>query len=192
MRAKLGMLVLSTALAGVTTGFVVGCSKSPDATGTPAPSTTVGTEIDDSVVTTRVKSALLSDPDVKSFDFKVDTRKGEVQLSGFVDNQSQLDRAITVTRGVTGVKGIQNNVSLKVTATTVGNKIDDSIVTTQVKAALLADVNVKSLDVAVVTRQGEVQLSGFVNSQSQIDRAIEVARGIEGVRSVSNQMSIKK
>lgn len=186
------MLVLGTALAGVTAGFVVGCSKSPDATGTPAPSTTVGTEIDDSVVTTRVKSALLSDPDVKSFDFKVDTRKGEVQLSGFVDNQSQLDRAITVTRGVTGVKGIQNNVSLKVTATTVGNKIDDSIVTTQVKAALLADVNVKSLDVAVVTRQGEVQLSGFVNNQSQIDRAIEVARGIEGVRSVSNQMSIKK
>jgi hyperosmotically inducible protein len=81
---------------------------------------------------------------------------------------------------------------VKSSATTVGNKIDDGIVTTQVKAALLADADVKSSDIAVVTRKGEVQLSGFVDNQSQIDRAIEVARGIEGVRTVGNEMSVKK
>jgi hyperosmotically inducible protein len=144
------------------------------------------------VVTARVKSALLADPNVKSFGFKVETRKGEVQLSGFVDSQTQIDRAIAVTRGVAGVKNIENKVSLKGAAATVGNKVDDGIVTTKVKAALLADANVKSFDIAVVTRKGEVQLSGFVDNQSQIDRAIEVASGIEGVRSVSNEMSIKK
>jgi len=192
MRTHLGLLVLSTTLAGVMTIFIAGCNKPQEATDTPPPSTTVGTEIDDSVVTARVKSALLADPDVKSFDFKVETRKGEVQLSGFVDNQTQIDRAIAVARGVTGVKSIDNKVSVKGMATTVGNKVDDGIVTAKVKAALLADAYVKSFDIAVVTRKGEVQLSGFVDNQSQIDRAIEVAHGIEGARSVSNEMSIKK
>ncbi len=192
MRTRPGLLVLSTALAGAMTIVIAGCNKPQQATGTPPPSTTVGTEIDDSVVTTRVKSALVADPDVKGFDFKVETRKGEVQLSGFADDQTKIDRAIAVTRGVAGVKSIDNKVSVKSVATTVGNKIDDGIVTAKVKAALLADVYVKSLDIAVVTRKGEVQLSGFVDNQSQIDGAIDVARGIEGARSVSNEMSIKK
>lgn len=192
MKTNLGLFVLGTTLAGVLTVFVAGCSKPSDSTGTPPPSTTVGTEIDDSVVTTRVKSALLADPDVKSFDFKVETRKGEVQLSGFVDNQSQIDHATTITRGVVGVSSIDNKLSLKGAATTVGNKVDDGIITTKVKTALLADANVKSFDITVVTRKDEVQLSGFVDNQSQMDRAIEVARGIEGVRNVRNEMSIKK
>ena len=58
--------------------------------------------------------------------------------------------------------------------------------------ALLADTTVKSFDIAVLTRKGEVQLSGFVDSQGQIDRALEVTRGVEGVASVGNEMSIKK
>jgi len=192
MKTRSGLLVLSTTLAVAMTIAVAGCSKPQDATGTPPPSTTVGTEIDDSVVTARVKSALVADPDIKGFDFKVETRKGEVQLSGFVDDQTGIDRAIAVTRGVAGVKSIDNKVSLKSATTTVGNKIDDGIITAKVKTALLADANVKSLDIAVVTRKGEVQLSGFVDNQSQIDRAIEVAHGIEGARSISNEMSIKK
>ena len=192
MKTSLSTIVLSTALAGVMTVFVAGCNRPSDTTGSPPPSTTVGTELDDSVVTTRVKSALLADPDVKSFDLKVGTRKGEVQLSGFVENQSQIDRATAVVRAVEGVKNIDNKMTLKGAPTTVGNKVDDGIITTKVKAALLSDANVKSLDIAVVTRKDEVMLSGFVDNQGQIDRAMEVARGVEGVRTVSNEMSIKK
>lgn len=192
MKTRFGILVLSSALAGVFTGFALGCSQSTDSASAPPASTTIGTEIDDSVISTHVKSALLADPDIKGFDFKVATHKGEVQLSGFVDNQAQLDRALDVTKAVPGVKSIDNKVSLKGAATTIGNKVDDGIVTTQVKAALLGDASIKSLDIAVVTRQGVVQLSGFVNNQSQIDRAIEVAHRIAGVSSVSNEMSIKK
>lgn len=192
LTAHSGLFVLSAVLAGALTVLTAGCDKPPQATGTPAPKTTVGTEIDDTVVTARVKAALVKDPGVKGFDFKVETRKGEVQLSGFVDSQAQVDQAIVVTRAVEGVKNIDNKVSLKGAPTTVGNKVDDGFVTTKVKAALLADASVKSLDIAVVTRKGEVQLSGFVDNQGQIDRAIEVVRGIEGVRTVSNEMSIKK
>jgi hyperosmotically inducible protein len=192
MKNRLESLVLRMTLAGVLTVMLVGCSKPPEPTALPPPSTTVGTVIDDSVITASVKSALLADPDVKSFDLKVETRKGEVMLSGFVDNQMQIDRAIMVARGVSGVTNIDNKMSLKGAATTVGNKIDDGIVTARVKAALLADANVKSLDIAVVTRNGEVQLSGFVDNQSQIEHVLAVARGIEGVSSVSNEMSLKK
>ena len=87
---------------------------------------------------------------------------------------------------------MDNKVSLKGNATTVGNKVDDGIITTKVKAALLADERVKSLDINVITRKTEVQLSGFVNNQSQMDFAVEIARGIEGVSRVSNDMKLKK
>ena len=113
-------------------------------------------------------------------------------LSGFVDNAVQMERAVTLTRAIEGVKAVDNKVSLKSGTTTVGNKVDDSVITTRVKAALLADSSIKSLDITVVTRKTEVKLSGFVNNQVQIDRALEVARGIEGVTQVSNDMSIKK
>ncbi len=113
MRTRLGLLVLSTTLAGVMTIFIAGCNKPQETTGTPPPSMTVGTEIDDSVVTARVKSVLLADANVKSFDIAVVTRKGEVQLSGFVDNQSQIDRAIEAARGIEGVRSVSNEMSIK-------------------------------------------------------------------------------
>lgn len=192
MKTRFRILAFNAALVSALAFMAVGCSQQVDSADTPPPGTTIGTELDDSVVTTRVKSALLADPNIKSVDFKVDTNKGVVQLSGFVDSQTQSSRAVTVARGVEGVKDVQNNVSLKGEATTVGNKLDGSIITTKVKTALLADEKVKSFDIAVVTRKDEVQLSGFVDNQSQMDRAVGVARAVEGVRDVKNEMSIKK
>jgi len=173
--------------------LVSGCDRQKTETqASTAPGTSVGTEIDDGVVTTRVKSALLSDPEIKSFDLKVETRKGEVMLSGFVGNQAQADRAIQVAQGTAGVKLVTNKMDLKDGPATVGNKLDDGIITAKVKSALLADPGIKSFDIAVVTRKGEAQLSGFVNTQKQIDLAVELARSVEGVTSVSNEMSVKK
>ena len=192
MNTQLKLLTVITALAGVTALGLTGCGKVSEATGAAPPSTSVGTEIDDSVITARARAALLSDPDIKSLDLKVDTHKGVVQLSGFVNNPAQIDRAMLVVRAVAGVTDVENKVDMKGTATTVGNKVDDSVVTTAVKAALLADARIKSIDIAVVTRKGEVQLSGFVDNQGQIDTAIELARAIDGVRSVNNEMTVKK
>ena len=113
-------------------------------------------------------------------------------LSGFVDNQEQLALATSTVQAVEGVKSIQNNVAIKDGNASVGNKVDDGITTGRVKAALLADSSIKSLEIHVVTRIDEVQLSGFVNSQQQMDRAMKVAAATEGVRHVSNEMKIKK
>nr|WP_315187176.1 BON domain-containing protein [uncultured Albidiferax sp.] len=170
---------------------IVACSKPAETVATPAP-TTVGTEIDDTVLTTTVKTALLADSEVKSLDVKVETRKGEVMLSGFVDSQAQIERATAVAQAVAGVKSVDNKMALKVADTTVGTKVDDSIVTARVKAALLNDASVKSLDIAVVTRQGVVQLSGFVDNQGQIDKALEIVQATQDVKSVGNELSVKK
>ena len=174
--------------------LTAGCNRQEAiSANTPAPATTtVGTDIDDTVLTTKVKSALLSDQELKSFDIKVETRKDLVLLSGFIDSLVRAERAILVARGVDGVKGVENRMTIKEGGTTVGNKVDDSIVTTKVKSALLSDPEVKSIDIAVVTRKGEVQLSGFVDNQAQIDRALVATRAVEGVQGVVNEMSIKK
>lgn len=192
MKSSTRSLVLNSTLAGLLVIFAAGCNKPVDTNGTAPATTTVGMEIDDSVLTASVKSALLADPDVKSVDFKVETRKGEVLLSGFVDSQAQIDRANAVAKGISGVKNVLNNATIKESTITVGNTVDDGVVTSRVKAALLGDESTKSRDIAIVTRKGEVQLSGFVDNQQQIDRAIEITRGIEGVSGVSNEMSIKK
>lgn len=192
MKSRFETLALTAALASLLVASLAGCGRTDDNLAKTVPATTVGTDIDDSVVTSSVKAALLADPDVKSFDLKVETRKGEVLLSGFVDNQAQMDRATAATHTVSGVKSIQNNLILKGAPTTVGNKVDDGIITGKVKAALLSDPNIKSFDIAVVTRKDEVLLSGYVDNRVQMDRAVEIARGIEGVRLVSNEMSLKK
>jgi hyperosmotically inducible protein len=75
--------------------------------------------------------------------------------------------------------------------TTVGQKIDDTTVTAKVKAALLADPDVKGTAVQVETLQGQVQLSGFVDSEAQARRAVDVASHVQGVDRVINKMSVK-
>lgn len=192
MRANQKLLVSGLLIASAFSVVLSGCNNPQNPPQPAAASTTAGTEIDDTVVTTRVKSALLADPDIKSFDLKVETRKGKVQLSGFVDNQAQIDHTVATTSAVEGVKSIDNSISLKGSHATVGNAVDDGVITTKVKSALLADPNVKSFDISVVTRKGEVQLSGFVDNQTQIDQAVAIASKVEGVANVHNEMSIKK
>ena len=72
-----------------------------------------------------------------------------------------------------------------------GEYIDDSMITGKVKAALAADPEVKATEVNVETFKGKVQLSGFVSSRDAAQRAVEVARKVNGVKSVKNDMVIK-
>jgi len=191
MRTDRKFLILGLTFAAASL-LGAGCSNRDEPTPAATAKTTVGTEIDDTLVTTKVKSALLADADIKSFDLKVETRKGMVQLSGYVNNQTQVDRAIAATRAVEGVKSVENGITLKSGTATVGNTVDDGIITARVKSALLADPGVKSFDIAVVTRKGDVQLSGFVDNQAQIDMALALAGKVEGVARVDNEMSVKK
>ena len=72
-----------------------------------------------------------------------------------------------------------------------GEYIDDSVLTTKVKAAVFNEPSLKSTEINVETFKGVVQLSGFVNSQADINKAADVARGVKGVKSVKNDMRVK-
>jgi len=72
-----------------------------------------------------------------------------------------------------------------------GQYVDDSVITTKVKAAILNDPMTKVMEIKVETYKGVVQLSGFVSSQAAADRAVELARGVKGVVSVKNSMQLK-
>ena len=72
-----------------------------------------GEYIDDSVITTKVKALLANDDFLKSFQISVETYKGTVQLSGFVDSQQAVDKAGEIVRSVQGVKSLKNNLMVK-------------------------------------------------------------------------------
>lgn len=72
-----------------------------------------------------------------------------------------------------------------------GEYVDDSVITTKVKAAIFNEPTLKATEINVETFKGVVQLSGFVNSQADINKAVEVARSIKGVESVKNDMRLR-
>jgi len=84
----------------------LGCASTPTREGT-------GEYIDDSAITTKVKAAIFNDPSLKVFQINVETFKGEVQLSGFVDSAQSVKKAGEVARGVNGVKSVKNNLIVK-------------------------------------------------------------------------------
>ena len=72
-----------------------------------------------------------------------------------------------------------------------GQYVDDTVITTSVKAAILKESSLKVAEINVETFKGVVQLSGFVRSEDNIVTAMNVARGVDGVKSVKNDMRIK-
>lgn len=72
-----------------------------------------------------------------------------------------------------------------------GQYFDDTAITAKVKAAVLGESTLKSAEINVETFKGVVQLSGFVSFQADINKAVEVARNIGGVKSVKNDMRLK-
>ena len=72
-----------------------------------------------------------------------------------------------------------------------GEYVDDSVITTKVKSLLAADDFLKSFQIGVETYKGVVQLSGFVNSQEAVNKAVEITRSVKGVQSVKNDLIVK-
>jgi osmotically-inducible protein OsmY len=93
--------LLAFALVGV-----VGCASTPTTEGT-------GEYADDTVITTKVKSAILNEPTLKVAEINVETFKGVVQLSGFVASPAAATKAVEVAHGVGGVKSVKNDMRIK-------------------------------------------------------------------------------
>jgi osmotically-inducible protein OsmY len=97
---------LSPLFVAVALVSVVGCASTPKQEGT-------GEYVDDTVITGKVKSAILNEPTLKVAEINVETFKGIVQLSGFVSSQAAATKAVEVTRTVGGVKSVKNDMRIK-------------------------------------------------------------------------------
>lgn len=97
---------LSALFLAVTLASVVGCASTAKQEGT-------GEYVDDTVITTKVKAAILNEPTLKVAEINVETFKGIVQLSGFVSSQAAANKAVEVTRAISGVKSVKNDMRIK-------------------------------------------------------------------------------
>jgi len=97
---------LTALFLAVTLVSVVGCASTRHSEGT-------GEYVDDSAITTKVKAAIFNEPGLKSAEINVETFKGVVQLSGFVNSNADIQRAVQVARGVSGVKSVKNDMRHK-------------------------------------------------------------------------------
>lgn len=102
----LGTRHLTALLLALFLSFTVGCASTANQEGT-------GEYIDDTVLTSKVKAAIFSDPSLKSAEINVETFKGVVQLSGFVNSQADIDKAVSVASGVKGVQSVRNDMRVK-------------------------------------------------------------------------------
>jgi hyperosmotically inducible protein len=151
---------------------------------------TPGEELDDSAITAEVKAALFDHKDTHAAKINVETFKGIVQLSGFVATEAEKDTAGRITQDIKGVKEVRNSIALH-PSTSIGTKLDDTVLTSKVKAALIDAANVKSGQINVETEGGIVQLSGFVTSEGMRERAAKIAADVAGVQRVDNALIVK-
>ena len=100
--ANIPVILFSTFLALLLTA----CASTETRRGT-------GAYIDDKVITGKIKAALVADPDLKATEINVDTYKGTVQLSGFVDSAEAIPKAVALVRQVEGVKDVKNDMTVR-------------------------------------------------------------------------------
>ena len=145
---------------------------------------TASTQVDDVTLLVKVKSKLVSDPEINPFRINVDVEEGVVRLSGAVEKPGARKEAARLARGTVGVRKVIND--LKVGKETLGQHIDDAALASRVKARFAADPEVKARNIDVDAEEGVVVLTGRVETKDQKREAEDLAMSTEGVWRVRN------
>ena len=146
--------------------------------------------IDDSVITLTVKERFVKDKQVRARNIEVKTVNGVVELSGTAGSRQEAARAASIARKVKGVKSVKNDIQVSATRTS-DHPIDDSVITTKVKARLIKDKQVRDRNIEVKTVNGVVELTGTARSRQEAARAASIARQVKGVTSVKNDIQVQ-
>lgn len=146
------------------------------------------TRHDDSGITSVVEASLEANDKVKEGQIGVETREGYVYLTGVVDTEEAKLEAGRVASRTEGVKGLANK--LTVGEMTVGDRIDDVMISSKVKSKLIANSEIKAGDIDVSSSHGVVTLIGRVSSQIIKTDAERIARGTKGVTDVNNELLV--
>jgi hyperosmotically inducible protein len=145
--------------------------------------------MDDSTITTRINHEMVKDDIVKARQIDIDTIGGHVTLTGVVATREESARASQIAHRVPGVKSVTNN--LQIGERSFGNIWDDNLISNKIKAKLIAEPEVRSLNIDVDVYLGVVTLTGIVDSQYEKDRAIALSRGTDGSIKVIDNLKVR-
>jgi len=148
----------------------------------------------DAWLITKVKSTLLFHRSVSAGSTEVDVKNGIVTLRGKAASQAQKDLTTEYARDVEGVKDVKNEMTVTKAAKksrSAGEKIDDASITAQVKMTLLYHRSTSTLNTSVATKKGVVTLTGKAKNGSEKELATKFANDVNGVKSVTNLMTIE-
>lgn len=143
----------------------------------------------DEEITTEVKRVLTTDNETKGNKIDVQTRDGVVQLSGFIESGRVKAAAAAAARSVPGVKQVRDDLVVREGERSLAEGGQDSIIAAKVRSSLDARSH-GSDEVTVNVRGGIVQLSGFVATQDRKAQAERMARSVEGVTDVRNEIEV--
>jgi hyperosmotically inducible protein len=163
--------------------------------------------IDDSVITTKIRAKFVKDKQLRADNIEIKTVNGAVELTGTARTKAKAAHAVALARQVKGVKSVKNDIQITPPATAArGDKmsdkdrtadkrrsdqpVDDTWITTKVKAKFVEDKQVSAANIHVKTLNGVVELTGTAKSMDESSKAASLARGVEGVKSVRNNIKV--
>ena len=151
-------------------------------------------EHSDAWIAFKIRSRLLVKANVSATATTVGVQDGVVTLTGTADNIAQKDLTAVYAKEIDGVKSVKNDIVVKAapaTAETIGEKIDDASITSQLKYALLSHKGTSALKTKVTTTDGVVVITGEAASDAEKSLVTKLAGDVRGVKSVSNNMTVK-
>jgi hyperosmotically inducible periplasmic protein len=155
-------------------------------------------EKSDGWMAVKIRSRLLVKANVSAATTKVAVQDGVATLSGTADNLAQKELTGVYAKDIDGVKSVKNEITVKdvsaerSAAETMGEKIDDASITSQVKFALLSHKSTSMLKTKVTTNEGVITITGEAGSDAEKSLVTKLAGDVRGVRSVTNDMTVAK
>lgn len=151
---------------------------------------TAGESVDDSTTQAAVKAKLMGDDFFGGMGINIETRKGVVQLGGWIDDAAAGAKAAELAASVDGVKSVDNQLHVKRGKASMGQSVDDTVITTRTKAAHADSALCSSLKVNVDTYNGVVLLTGFADTLEVKTACGEVTANVANVEDVINGIHV--
>jgi osmotically-inducible protein OsmY len=189
MKKHLGilMILIMFAVTGCTAALIGGAAGGGYAVATDERQTS--RMMDDTTITTRINNSMIKDDVVKAHQVDVDTVGGHVTLTGVVKTRRESQRAVQIAGHEAGVKSVRNN--LQIGEKTWGESFNDKWLVSKIKSKLVAEPEIRSLNIDVDVHKGIVTLTGVVGDRYQKKRAMEIARATEGTHRVVDNLKVK-
>jgi hyperosmotically inducible protein len=147
----------------------------------------------DVAITTKVQQALRESAIARTGEIQVDTNDRVVQLSGFVDSVSTQELALRAAKMVAGVESVRNDLVVTGSTPTRLEAKDDAVIAAKVRKQLDQEPNAQAArDINVDVSEGVVQLSGFVDSVDDKNRAADLVASVAGVKDVRNDIALER